>query len=199
MTYRAKPLATVLTSLALTSLVACSGASSSAAAPATSTLASSAPAAQAATAQPPSCSAQVTDWVTTGGGATLPTFGSDSAAFADALEALAADMEGSGPTAADTSAVQTAAASLQSDTEALEASPGPSCVPGLADNVSAAARDYATAAIDADNSINQLSAGAMGVATDDLVTANSVLDKGNAKLEAAVTAAKAFTVSSSSS
>lgn len=199
MTYRTKSLATVLTSLALTSLGACNGASSSSAAPAASTPASSAPAAQAAAAQPPSCAAQVTDWVTTGGGSTLPTFSSDSAAFADAVEALAADMEGSGPTAADTSAVQTAAASMQSDAEALEASPGPSCVPGLADNVSAAARDDATAAIDADNSVDQLSAGAMGVATDDLVSANSALDKGNAKLEAAVTAAKAFTASSSAS
>lgn len=171
----------------------------SSAAPAASKTASSATAVQAA-AQPSEtpCATQVTDWAATGGGATLPTFASDASAFAQALETLASDMTATGATATDTSDVQSAAASMQSDAQALEASPGPSCVPGLAANVSAAARYYSTAAIDADNAIGQLSAGAMTAAADDMVSANTAITKANAKLAAANNAVKAFTAGNGS-
>jgi hypothetical protein len=152
---------------------------------------SSTPAAQAA-ASSPDCAAQVSVWATTGGGATLPAFSTDTAALGESLTALAADEQDGTAASDDTSAVQTAAASMQSDAQALQASPGPACLPGLAPNVSAAAKDFDTAAIDATNSVNQLSAGNVGAATGDLQAATAAEDKGNAKIDEANTAVKNF-------
>ena len=187
-----KLLPTAVPCAAVLLLAACGTAvSSSASAPA-----SSASASVAAVASSPDCADQVRAWATTGGGATLPAFSADTSALGKSLTALAADQQAGADTSGDASAVQTSVACMQSDAEALEASPGPSCLAGLAPNVSAAARYYSTAAIDADNSVNQMSAGDGTAATGDLQAATAVAHKGNAKLGAADTAVKNFNAGS---
>jgi len=153
------------------------------------------PPAATQTAAQPDCAAQLTSWAGTGEGAQLTAFGTDIGTFGDALDALAAGEQDGDGTAGEMSAVQSAAASMQSDAQALEASPGPSCVPGLADNLSAAARDYSTAAIGADNAINQMSAGADDTAAGDLQSADTAMTEGNAKISAANTALKPYEAS----
>ena len=74
----------------------------------------------------------------------------------------------------------------------MEADPGPSCIPGLSGNVTAAAKDYSASAIDMTNALNELSAENMTVATADVESANAEMDKGNTKIAAATTAVNNF-------
>lgn len=188
MTFRAGPLAAALAALAVCPLAACSSAASpshtapvsSASAPASAVPASPA----AATSE--DCAAQVADWESQGGASSLSALGTDIGTLGTDLQSLAADMSLSGGApAADESAVQSDAATVQGDAQAVEASPGPSCVPGMSADTSAAARYYSVAAIDADNSVNQMSAGNIEAATGDTQSATAAIDKGNARIQAA--------------
>jgi hypothetical protein len=144
---------------------------------------SAAPSSASAAAQP-DCATQAKNWVANG---QLTTFGSDVGSFGTAIQALASDMQGTGATASDTATVQSAAATIESDAQAVEANPAPSCIPGLRGNITAAAKDYSTSAIDMTNALNQISAGDMAVATDEVGSANTAMGKGNAKISAATT------------
>jgi hypothetical protein len=126
----------------------------------------------------------------------MSALGTDTGSLGTDLQALAADEQDGLPADSDMSAAQSDAAMVQSDAQALQASPGPSCLPGLASNISAAAKYFNTAAIDADNAVNQLSAGSLGAADGDIVSANTAVDKGNAKISAATTAVQNFSAGS---
>jgi hypothetical protein len=95
-------------------------------------------------------------------------------------------------------AVQSDAATVQGDAQAVEASPGPSCVPGMAADTSAAARYYSVAAINADNSVGQLSAGNYAAATGNVQSATAAIGKGNASVQAATGDVSAFSGGSGS-
>jgi hypothetical protein len=191
MTNRAAPLA-ALAVLAAATLAACgSGSSSSASAPPSRAAASSAPASPAAAASP-DCVAQVEAWTSGGGTASEGTLGNDVSALGAALQPLAT---AEGETDANFTAAQSASASVQADAQAVEADPGPSCVPGMAADTSTAARDYSAEAIDADNAVTQLSAGNVQGAADDINDANKQLDSGNAKIAAATADVKAYSAS----
>jgi hypothetical protein len=66
----------------------------------------------------------------------------------------------------------------------------------MAVNVSAAAKDFSEASIDADNSVNQLSARNVEAATGDIQSATTAVDNGNDKIGAANTAVKNFSAGS---
>ena len=140
----------------------------------------------------PECASQVTSWASAGEGARLSGFGTDFGTFDTALQAFNADMQNGGATAGDTDAVRSATAALQADSRALAASPGPSCVPGLPTDTSAAARDYTAGAGYANSAVTALLAGVNTAAVTDLNDGTSAFGKGNAKISAAETAVNMF-------
>jgi trimeric autotransporter adhesin len=153
--------------------------------------ATSASASSASTAAAPDCVTQAKAWIASG---QLTTFGNDVSAFGTALTTLASNPVGTAP-ASDTAAVQSAAASIESDAQALEASPAPSCIPGLRGDVNAGAKYYSTAAIDATNALNQFSAGNVDTATADMQIADAAMSRGNVKIAAASTDVSRFSAS----
>lgn len=161
--------------------------------PVASTAAVAAPASSVAAASisaaAPDCSTQAKTWVN---GSNLTTFGSDIGAFGSALQTLAGDLTGDAAPAGDMAAIQSAAATIQSDAQALEADPGPPCVPDMRADLNAVARDYSTAAIDATNALNQLSAGNVDAATADMESCNTAMNKGNVKMAAATAAVEKY-------
>jgi hypothetical protein len=160
---------------------------------AATTAASTAPSATASSAAP-SCRAQAQAW-SADNGQVISSFATDLGTFGTAAQTFASDMLAGGATADDVSAVQSAASAIQSDAQAVEASPAPSCVPGLRANLTAAARYYSEGAGDATNAMNQYSAGDVNAAASDIEAATTALDSGNTKLAAANTAIQNFTAS----
>lgn len=151
--------------------------------------ASLAAAPSSASAAPPDCTMQAKTWVN---GSNITAFGTDVGTFASALQTLAGDMVGTTAPASDTAAVQSAAATIQADAQATEADPGPSCIPGLRADLTAGARDYSTAAIDATNALNQLSAENVDAATADMESCSSAMSRGNTKIAAATSAVQRY-------
>lgn len=144
------------------------------------------PAAAVATAS--SCATQTQNWFSDGAGQLIGTFSSDFSAYSAAGENFVTDLQAGNPTASDVSAVQSAAAAIQSDAQELAADPGPSCVRGLDPAITAAARDYSEAAIDVDNGMDQYSSGSMNAATADIDAGSTAMSKGNAQIAAATAA-----------
>jgi hypothetical protein len=139
-------------------------------------------------AAPASCAAQVQAWVNGGAVQRIDAFSGDLDSFAAVAQAFASDAGNGGASANDVSGIQSAAAAIQSDAQGVEASPGPSCVPGLRANLAAAAGDYSKAATDADNGMGEYTAGNIEAAATDIDVASSTLGRGNAKLALADTA-----------
>jgi hypothetical protein len=106
--------------------------------------------------------------------------------------ALAGDMNAGNDTAADQSAVQTAAASLQSDSQAAEANPAPPCIPGLRADESAALNDASKAAINCQDGVSELGSGNDGVATGDIEAASGEITASGNKFQAATADLKAW-------
>ena len=153
-----------------------------------------APASQAATV-PASCASQLSAWAGTGEGSRLTAFSTDIDSFDSAIAALAAGEQDGDATTGEMSAVQGAAGTMQEDAQALKASPGPSCVPGLADNLYAAALDISTAATGSASSVGELSAGNEGTATSEMNAAAAAMDKGDTKITAADKALESYEAS----
>jgi hypothetical protein len=163
---------------------------------AAATPAASAPPAPTSAAAAPDCATQVKDWGNGNGSQQLTALGSDVSTFGTTMKTLAADIEAQGiAPASDTAAVQSAAATVQTDAQAVEANPGPACLPGLRSNLAASARDYQVAAIDATNGLNQMSAGNMNTATADIESADTKMGNGYAKIAAATSAVNSLSAS----
>lgn len=176
----------------LATVAALAGCSASPSPHSATAAASTAPAAPVA-ATTEDCASQVADWQSQGGATALSTLGDDVSTMGTDMQALASDLSLNGEaSAADESTVQSDAATVQGDAQAVEASPGPSCIPGMSADASAAARYYTVAAIDADNSITQLSAGNYETADDEIRTSTTAIDEGNAKIKAATADVTAF-------
>lgn len=158
----------------------------------TAAVMSSQAASRSPSAAAPDCATRARNWVN---GGQLTTLGNDVSSFGTAAQALAGDMGNGADTAADTAALESAAATVESDAQAVEAYPGPSCIPGLRGDITAGARYYSAAAIDMTNALSQMSAGNMTVATADVDSTNAEMDKGNAKIAAATAAVKNFSAS----
>jgi Protein of unknown function (DUF2510) len=136
-------------------------------------------------AAPPSCQDQAVSWKDNGGLSQFDAFETDLSAFQKAdLAFVAALNSGSGLSAAE-SGVQSTAASLQSDTQAVEADLPPACITGMRVDLGAAMADYNKVAVDAQNAMDEFSSGSYDVATGDLQAATRAEDAGNVKLAAA--------------
>lgn len=148
--------------------------------------------AKPSTAASPSCLAQVRSWISGGSSQQLGALQSDFSAFSMAARTFVTDTADGGASASDVSAVQSAAANIQADAQAVEANPAPTCVPGMRPALMTAATDYQKAAIDADNAMGQYSAGADGSAIADLQDADAALNNGDNEIAAATTATEKF-------
>ena len=92
----------------------------------------------------------------------------------------------------DIPAVEGAAGALQSAAGAVEANPGPSCVPGLRANLMSGAADYSQVASDADSAIGALEAGQVAAAEADVDAARPLAAEATASLSSATAAAADF-------
>jgi hypothetical protein len=88
--------------------------------------------------------------------------------------------------------MQTAAGALQADVQAAQSNLPPSCVPNLRQDESAALTDFNKAAIDAGQSVSELTSGGIAVSDADLQAADNAVVAGSTKLSAAVTDIKSF-------
>ena len=94
--------------------------------------------------------------------------------------------------AGEISAVQTTAGAVLSDAAAIEASPGPACVPGLRANLRSGAADNSEVATDADSGMDQYEAGQVSTAVADVEAARPLVAEGSAGISAAAKAAGNF-------
>jgi hypothetical protein len=165
--------------------------SSSSGNPAAAAAAASTPA-PANSAASASCADQVNSWRGQGGGSQMSAVENDLDNFQKAGQDLVSDLNAGNDASADEAALQTAAASLQSDAQAAAANLPPSCVPNLRQDYGAAMTDYSKAAIDCEQSISELTNGDAAVATDDINASGALLGAGNGKVDAAAADIKSF-------
>jgi hypothetical protein len=94
---------------------------------------------------------------------------------------LGADLQSGTDTSADEAALQSAAASLQSDTQAAEDNLVPGCVPGARQAESEGLTDFNKSAVDSENAISEISNGDYSIATGDIQAANAAMQSGSGK------------------
>jgi hypothetical protein len=139
------------------------------------------------------CTSQVTSWRDSGGGASqLSAIGTDLSGYGTAATSLGQDLSSGADPTSDESAMQTAAGALQADVQAAQSNLPPSCVPNLRQDESAALTDFNKAAIDAGQSVSELTSGSIAVSDADLQAANNAVVAGTTKLSAAVSDASSF-------
>jgi len=81
--------------------------------------------------------------------------------------------------------MQADAAKVQSAVQVAQADLPPDCTPGLRSAISSGLSDYNTDAIDASNSASAAASGNYGLATDDIMAANTALTQGNSEIKRA--------------
>ena len=150
--------------------------------------ASSVPAAPAS----PSCASQAVAWRDGGGKSEVDAVASDLGAIQKAGNAVGGAMSAGLDMSGPESNLQSAAASLQSDAQAAEADPPPSCINGMRANYMQAMTNYGKAAADYQNGVSELSSSSDSVALGDIKAGNAATTKGTKKLVAATGALQAF-------
>jgi hypothetical protein len=135
------------------------------------------------------CLAQARAWLNGGSTQRLAALEDGFGALDAAGHAFVAAASAGSASAGDISAVQTTAGGLQSDAEAIEANPGPTCVPGLRANLMSGAADYSEVAVDANSGMDQYEAGQVSAALADVEAARPLVAEGNAAISAASQAA----------
>jgi hypothetical protein len=138
------------------------------------------------------CFAQARAWLNGGSTQQLAALEDGFGALDAAGHAFVAAASAGAASAGDISAVQTAAGALQSAAEAVEANPGPACVPGLRANLMSGASDYSEVATDADSGMDQYEAGQVSAAVADVEAARPLVAEGSAAISAASKAAGTF-------
>ena len=147
-----------------------------------------APAKQAA----PTCLAQGRAWVNNGADTQMGAIEADLTAFGGAATTFAGDINTGTAGSSDVAGVQLAAADMESDAQALEADPAPSCIPGLRADLAAGTGDFSKCAIGAENAMDQYTAGDMDAAAADINAADAKLTAGTGKIGDATAALKNF-------
>ena len=141
---------------------------------------------------PPSCLSRARQWVTGGGKGEVDAVTSDLGDIQKAGlalgDALSAGSDLSGPE----SALQSASASLQSDAQAAEADPPPSCIKGMRADYTVGMTDYGKAAANYQDGVSELSGGSESVALGDIEAGNAATTAGTKKVEAATGALQAL-------
>jgi hypothetical protein len=138
------------------------------------------------------CDSRAASWRNSGGESQLNAVIADMNAVKKAATSLAADMNVGTNESSDESALQSAAASLLSDTTTAESNLPPSCIPKLDRDYEQALTDYSTAADDWQNAVSELGSGDDNVATGDVNAGTQAKDAGNAKFNAAAKDLQAF-------
>jgi hypothetical protein len=138
------------------------------------------------------CFAQARAWLNGGSTRQLAALEDGFGALDAAGHAFVAAAAAGAAPAGDISAVQTTADALQADAEAIEANPGPACVPGLRANLMSGAADYSEVAIDANSGMDQYEAGQVSAALADVEAARPLVAEGSAAISAASQAAGNF-------
>lgn len=166
-----------LTAVALT---ACETSAAPTAVPPTS----AAPAVASSTAAPSQdCQTQLSAW--RGSGAPqLQSVADDLTKVGNDGVSLAAALQSGNETAAE-SALQTNAATMQSDIQAVQSNLPPSCVPGLRADVSAAMTNLNTEAIDQGQAATAAANGNYDLADGNVQAGNTAMSAGIAKLKVA--------------
>jgi hypothetical protein len=135
------------------------------------------------------CFAQARAWLHEGSTQRLTALEDSFGALDAAGHAFVAAASAGTASAGDISAVQTSAGALQSAAQAIEANPGPACVPGLRANLMSGATDYSEVATDADSGMDQYEAGQVSAAVADVEAARPLVAEGSAAISAASKAA----------
>lgn len=113
-----------------------------------------------------SCTAQVTQWASHGGAATLGAFTRDMARYSAAATKFAAANSGTGPVpAGDVTAVTVTAAALIADARAVQADPIPGCAASARTELNTAAGAYQRGASDITAGMAAYTAGHTAAAT----------------------------------
>jgi Protein of unknown function (DUF2510) len=160
---------------------------------ATSTTSAAAPAASSAAASsPPDCRSQVISWRDNGGLTQLDAVTTDTGNVGSAATALGTDLSTGADASQDEASLQTAAASLQSDSQTAQANLPPSCVPHLRADYGGALNDASKAALDCQDAVSELGSGNYSVAIDDVNAANAAMSGSSNKFQAAASDIKAF-------
>jgi hypothetical protein len=141
---------------------------------------------------PPSCAAQVITWRDSGGSAQLTAVATDLTSIRSAGGALGAALAANADMSGPESALQSAAASLQSDAQAAEANLPPACVPGLRGAYGQALTDYSKASGDYQNAVSEMGSNSSAVALGDLEAGNAAATAGTGKLQTAAADMSAF-------
>lgn len=93
---------------------------------------------------------------------------------------------------ADGATLQSAAASLQSDTQAAEGNLLPDCIPGAHQAEGAGLADFNNSAIDCETAISQIGSGDYAIATGDLQAASSAMQSGDTEIQTATSDVKSY-------
>jgi hypothetical protein len=160
------------------------------AATSTASTASAAPATASSAA--PDCASQAVSWRDNGGLTQLEAITTDIGNVGSAASDLGTDLSAGADASQDEAALQTAAASLQSDSQTAQANLPPSCVAHMRADYGAALNDASKAALDCQDAVSELGSGNLSVAVGDMNAANAAISASNKKFEAAASDVKAF-------
>lgn len=177
----------LIAALTIAALVGCGSSAADSAAGQVSS-AASAPAAPSS----PDCHSQAVAWRNAGGQAQVNAITADLNSIQSAARSLAAAINNGTDESAAESALQTAAASLGSDSQAGEANLPPACIPGFRGDYGQALTDFSKAAADWQDGITELVGRDGNVATRDISAGTAADNAGNAKLSAAAEDLEAF-------
>lgn len=159
---------------------------------ATSTAPASSPARVSSAPSPASCASQIAAWESGGGVSDLETVGSDMSALGNADTALYGALSAGADASQQEAGLQTAAASVQADSQTADANLPPSCILGLRSNLRAGLTDCNKAAISSAQAVSEMSSGNYDVATADILAADKDENAGNTKIVAAAADIKAY-------
>jgi hypothetical protein len=186
-----------LTSAAIVAAVALAGCSNTgnvstqaaASSPAASSPAASSPAASATAS---SCESRADAWKNNGGASHIGPIVSDLSAIQKAADSILGATGTRNDLSSAESALQSAAASLQSDVRTAEAALPPACIVGVQLPYRQALADYSKTAEDFQNWVSELHKDSGTVALGDAQAGTNAMNEGDAKFDAANAALQMF-------
>ena len=140
----------------------------------------------------PDCTSQVISWRDNGGLSQLEAVITDMGNVQSSATALGTDLSAGADTSQDQASLQTAAASLQSDSQTAQANLPPSCVPNMRTDEGAALNDASKGALDCQNAVSELGSGNYSVALDDVNASTAAITASGNKFQAATSDVNAF-------
>jgi Protein of unknown function (DUF2510) len=131
---------------------------------------------------PPSCDSQLLTWRSSGISNQLQAIITDLSNVSQSADSVASDLSLGNDPSADEAALQSAAASLQSDTQAAEDNLIPDCLPDAHQAESTGLADFNNSAINCENAITEISDGDDAVADGDIQAADAAMQSGSSEI-----------------